>query len=403
MPAVDYAAESRAAAAVRELVRTGSGRRQGPLGRRPRGGCGGDERRGLGAGAHAARGRRPGARAVRRVARRLPARGRAARTSAAFARTCEGLPRHPARCRAGHAAEGFAGRARCCWTSRSASSSGCGRRVWDGYPGRERGDRQVSRRVRRVRGAGSAGRGEPRLPRPVRPPAPRPGVGRDRRLRREGAAPPQGDGVRRRHLRPLAAGRAPGVCRGRPRALRDGGKLLPDQRPADGGQDPPRPGRARPQREPGQRAAPASRAGEGGGDLPVHLRQRGVPAPAGALAGRDAGGGAARDAGRGSGRVLAGGALRRTSVRGARPPRLPPARPRAARRNLGRGLGDLRVRPHRGAAGPRGRPGRGGGALGRGAARAATRPGPGRTRTASSSTSTSPVPTRGSSARTSGR
>jgi amidophosphoribosyltransferase len=32
----------------------------------------------------------------------------------------------------------------------------------------------------------------------------------------------------------------------------------------------------------------------------------------------------------------------------------------AARRNLGRGLGDLCVRSHRGAAGPRGRPGRGG-------------------------------------------
>ena len=74
-----------------------------------------------------------------------------------------------------------------------------------------------------------------------------------------------------------------------------------------------------------------------------------------------------------------------------------------ARRHLGRGLRDLRVRPHRGAAGPRGRRGRGGGARGRGAAGGATARRPGRTRTASSSTCTSPVRTRASSARTSGR
>ena len=166
--------------------------------------------------------------------------------------------------------------------------------------GCERRDDKLSRRVRRLRGAAATPdaanlvylglyalqhRGQESA-----------GIAAVRRAR---AAPPQGDGLRRRHLRPR---RCSTSCRATPRSA-----TCATRRPATRSLVNAQPMVAKTHRG---RVALAHNGNlvnalrlrqqleTGGRDLPVHLRQRGVPAPAGALAGRDAGGGAARGSGR---------------------------------------------------------------------------------------------------------
>ena len=125
------------------------------------------------------------------------------------------------------------------------------RSAWDG-------------RVADVRGLrhslGGAGRLASRVLRPVRAPAPRPGVGRDRRLRQRSADRRPRHGARRAGLQRAAAAGAAGRGRDRAHALLDDRREPVGERAAA---HPPRPrahGRARAQRQPRERRGAARRA-----------------------------------------------------------------------------------------------------------------------------------------------
>ena len=256
------------------------------------------------------------------------------------------------------------------------------------------------RRLRRIRARPR--RRPPRLLRPLRASAPRPGVGRDRDLR---GRPHHDDARLRPRLPGLRRGEAEGA-RGRhgdrPRPLLDHRRRLLGERAAGLARRRPRAG-ARPQRQPDQRGRALERA-EGERDrLPRHLRlgdhrgaallQRG-PLHRGRGRRRDA---AAR------GRLLDRGDDQARDRRLPRPARGAAALARTARRPLRRRLGELRLRHHRRRAAARGAARRDGLAD-----RARPRDPPGRHApsgppTASSSTSTSPAPTAGSRARSCSR
>ena len=193
-----------------------------------------------------------------------------------------------------------------------------------------------------------------RLLRALRAPAPRPGVGRNRRVRRRTPHRPSGHGPRHPGLRRAEAARTPRRPRDRAHALLHH-RLDPlDERaapcPARTGAH----GGARAQREPDERDRPARRARGGrdppgldlryGGDRRARRRRR--------VAARRRG--RRRDAPAG-GRVLRRRALGGEAARLPRRARIPPPVDRPARRGLGRRLRDLRARPRRRRRGARGR------------------------------------------------
>ena len=131
--------------------------------------------------------------------------------------------------------------------------------------------------------------------------------------------------------------------RDRPHPLFDRRRQHDRERPALPDRLQPRPDCRRPQRQPGQRARAARRAGARRFDLPDHQRYRGRPPPLRALEGADR----RRRAGRvdlaGQRRVLDGAADQEPADRGARSARLPSARARPARRRLDRLFRNLRA------------------------------------------------------------
>ena len=201
-------------------------------------------------------------------------------------------------------------------------------------------------RVRRHGHRGPSRGREPRLPRPLRAAAPRPGVGRHRLARRRRQPHPQGHGPGRRDLLAGRAGEPAGPDRDRPRALLDGGREQPAERAAVPRQHRPLADRGRAQRQPDQRRGDPRRARGPRLDLPGHDGLRGVRAPAGAGA-RHARGAARRHVLARARRVVGGVPDRRRAGRGARSARLPPALARPARPGLGGRERDLRVRPDR--------------------------------------------------------
>ena len=144
--------------------------------------------------------------------------------------------------------------------------------------------RSPARRVRRLRRVRQRRRRSPDRARPARPAAPRPGGRRHRHLRRQALpfrAPPR---PRRRQLQQGRRDRPPqGPHRARPRALLHHRRHHPAQRAAAVRRSRHRRLRARPQRQPDQRAHAAPRPHLLGRHLPVDLRQRGDPAPDGPL------------------------------------------------------------------------------------------------------------------------
>ena len=139
--------------------------------------------------------------------------------------------------------------------------------------------RQAPRRMRDLRGVRAPGGGELHLPRPLRAPAPGPGVGGDRHHGRDDAPCREGHGLGVGRLQSGAAPAAAGSERHRPRPLLDGGLVDPAQRPAHPRDLRARAHRARPQREPRQRrSAPDGPRGHRR-RLPVDVRLRGDPPP----------------------------------------------------------------------------------------------------------------------------
>ena len=262
----------------------------------------------------------------------------------------------------------------------------------NGVPGRLLGRMRCLRRQRLGR------RRQSRVPRPLRPPASRPGVGRDRLAR--GAQDPRGarDGLRRRRLRRRAALPAAGPDGDRARPLLDGGGLAAPERPADRLRHRAGPSGPGAQRQPRQRPGdPGLARGERG---PLHddLGLRDDPPPRRPLEGSDPHG---RDR-RGAGETSAGRTRSSSSpARGFSPCAIrtasAPSRSGIREGLAGRRLGDLRLRSHRrhisSATSSRGRSCA---SRARGSRRTAS---PSRSRPpASSSTSTSPGPTRRCSA-----
>ena len=207
------------------------------------------------------------------------------------------------------------------------------------------------RRVRRIRARGrglAAG-----LLRPLRAPAPGPGVGRHRRLRGR----PHHDRARRGPgLAGLRREQAPGPDRrhgARARALLHHRLVGVGERPAGLPLRPP-PGGARPQRQPDQRGRAALRAVRPRRALPLHVRLGDHRRAAlHARGGHDRGGGGRRAAASGGG-VLHRGHDQRVGGRVPRPGRAAPAVAGPAGRPLCGGIGVVRVRHHRRRAGARG-------------------------------------------------
>ena len=201
--------------------------------------------------------------------------------------------------------------------------------------------------VRRLRHPRARPRRRPRhLLRAVRAPAPRPGVGRDRRLRRGPPDRPARHGPRHAGLRRAEAPR-PARRRGdRPHALLDDRLDPVGERAAA---DPARPRahrRARAQRQPRQRRR-ATRAARGRGDHARHdLRHRADRRADRQRPGADRGRGGQRD-GQARGRVLVRRPLGRQADRLPRPPRLPAALPRPRGRPLAARVRDERARQRR--------------------------------------------------------
>src|SRR5437867_4484470 len=117
--------------------------------------------------------------------------------------------------------------------------------------------------------------------RPLRAPAPGPGVGRHRGYRRPRVPHREGDGLGGRRLPSRAPAPAAGAPRHRPRALLHVGFLQSEERAADHGQHRAWPDLDRAQRQPDQRRRPAQGDGAGRRHLPVDVRPGGDPAPAG--------------------------------------------------------------------------------------------------------------------------
>ena len=207
----------------------------------------------------------------------------------------------------------------------------------------------TSGRLWRVRGLGPGrGRREADVLRPVRPPAPRPGVGRHRGQQRPADPRLQGHGPGLAGLRRVDALQPGRPHRHRPLPLLDHRLELLEERPADVPRQPRRLDRARPQRQPDQhpraqadgrgapqgagRARPPPAPGRG----PVHQRHgpghrasrpppRHHPRAAGA-----------RGAAAAQGRLLVRLDERGHRVRRPRPAGHPPAGPRPALARLGR-------------------------------------------------------------------
>ena len=202
------------------------------------------------------------------------------------------------------------------------------------------------RRLRRVRPRPT--RRPPDLPGPLRPPAPRAGVGGDRGGGRPVDHRRQGHGSRPQRLQRADARRAAGPLRHRPHPLLDHRRQHLAQRPARVPRGRRRPLRPRPQRQPDQHRDAGRRGGHAAGD--DRERQRPHRRAAGPRD-RGAGDGPGRCAGRGpavaAGRVLARPHRPGPDHRGARPQRLPSAVPRSAGRRLGGRVGVPGPRHHR--------------------------------------------------------
>ena len=190
---------------------------------------------------------------------------------------------------------------------------------------------------------------QPHLPRALRAPASRAGVGRHRGHRRRRLPSP------RRRWAGWPTSSAPSACAGCPATAPSATSATRRRAARTCGTRSRSPRRTRAARSPSPTTATsptpttlredleARRR-----DLPVQLRHRGDPAPARAGARRGRSRSRSRRAGPGAGRLLAADPHARRHLRRARSLWLPPARPRAARRRLGRRLGDVRARPDRG-------------------------------------------------------
>src|SRR6059036_64115 len=137
--------------------------------------------------------------------------------------------------------------------------------------------------MRAVRHLEPSGGRQRHVSRPLRAPAPGPGVGRHRGHRRPRVPHREGDGLGGRRLPSRAPAPAAGAPRHRPRALLHVGFLQSEERAADHGQHRAWPDLDRAQRQPDQRRRPAQGDGAGRRHLPVDVRHRGDPAPAGPL------------------------------------------------------------------------------------------------------------------------
>ncbi len=209
------------------------------------------------------------------------------------------------------------------------------------------------RRLRHLRASRS---GEHDLSGSVRVAAPRTGERWHRRIRRRQGAGVPGDGLRRRRVRHRDAGRPARDAGDRPRPLLDRRFEPAVERPADPDRLRARADRDWPQRQPGQRAGTAGRAGPPGLDLPIEQRYGSRAASVCPVEGRDRRGGDRRIGVAGAGRVFVRAADAGQADRGPRSARVSPARARPARRRAGRLLGNLRdgsdrrhLRPRRGA------------------------------------------------------
>ena len=149
----------------------------------------------------------------------------------------------------------------------------------------------------------------------------------------------------------------PGTPGDRPCPLFHDGLVGPLQRPALFGPPCRRVLRPGPQRKPHQRPRTAGGARRAGIDLPVHDGQRGDRPPDGPPSEGGAGRGPDQGPRPGAGRLQHRHADPEPRHRRPRPPGFPPPVPRPVQRRLGRGLGDLRLRPRRGEI-PPGRPAR---------------------------------------------
>ena len=196
--------------------------------------------------------------------------------------------------------------------------------------------------------------------RAARAPAPRPGVGRNRRLRRQPPDRAARDGPGRAGFQRAEAQRPARPAGDRAHPLLDHRLGPVVERAADRPARTSAHGRARAQRQPGERGRAARRAGGGRREARVELGH-GADRRADRQRPRAAGGRGRERDGPAGGRLLGDRARRGQAARVPRPARLPAAGPGKAVGRLGGRLRDVRARPGRRRVRARARPRRAGG------------------------------------------